>query len=284
MKALSIYVPTRGRLHRENLVTLEQFRVANMQEWVTLVCPLEEVTPWFDRYGDFKILPEPYHIGNIGAKRAWMFDHCQTRYFFMVDDDISFAHQYHDPETNQRATSAVNSDPSRFRYFMTEHLLELFYKYDSVGIGSRLFCNTRPMVMENRKLGWAWGLDKQAKNMRKHLKPVFDRQITMYDDIDWNLTLLEYGHRNIISSYIIAQAGKEAEVPDDGGIGLYRTSESVIEDGNRFMAAHPGVVTESKRYTDFKNRTSNSLSGRFIIHWTRAFEAKFPGGCQYVDN
>lgn len=270
---LSYYVPTRGRTHLKDLKAINYMQIAGLLHKTILVCPNEEIQYWKDIYPtSLKIvgIEEPGIIKDLGYKRTFMFKHCPTKLFFMIDDDVSFSNQY-DKDPSRKIRIGYK-DPSRLHYYLTTHLIELFKKYPAVGIGSSLFANVRPFLTENKLTSQAFGYNREI--VEKDLTPAFNRTPLMHD-VDWCLTLLAAGHKNIITSYIVVSTTKEALYAEDGGQGIHRTPELIEECGSKLMKIHSGIITRNPRIR--LDLHPNSQQGKFMYHWKKAYKEKVNG-------
>ena len=263
-REITYYVPTRGRTSRRP-IALEELRTAGLLGNTVLVCPMMELAHWDDwarqNNEPLTVVEEPESVRNIGDCRAFMLEHCRTRYFFMIDDDVSFSHRY-----ENGTTTPSNMNPLRLRKHLHDEVLDMFQVYPVVGIGSRMFCQDRPFLVEDKQTGWAWGYD--VWKVKRDLRECFGR-LVIHEDTDWCLTLLGKGHHNVILSYIVASARSVANSPEEGGCGIYRTPELVREQTAKFVALHPGVVTMREPRPGLPETTQY----RHRVAWRKAFGA-----------
>lgn len=261
MREITYYVPTRGKLGKR-ATTLATLREVDLLRHTIVCCPPQEQQAWMTRFPELKdvVCPDDT-VTNINQKRRWMLLHCQTPLFFMLDDDLTLQHQ----ENGMFYPGLHNLE--RLRYYLLDNLIRHFDTYDTVGIGSRPFSHNRPLEAENRQTGWAWGY--RVASVLDDLRPAFDRLI-LHGDVDWCLTLLETGHRNIVDSNIVASARRPSVSKEDGGCGIYRTPELVRQQGELYRSLHPDVVFPR---TDAKEIGELSQHG-YVVRWKKAFKER----------
>ena len=262
MSDITYWVPTWGRA-RQRADTLLHLEAAGLLEQTVVVCAPGEARVYRDVFPSLRqTYEQPSDIHGIGQVRAWMFNICQSRYFFMMDDDVSFALRFSDGSLRSGLLF-----PVLLRHELHDRILELFRSYDTVGIGFRMFCQDRAYLTENKQTGWAWGYDRLK--VAEDLRPCFGR-LTLHEDTDWCLTLLGTGHRNVVSSYVVSQARQVSLDPTDGGCAVYRTPALVEEQTAKFLALHPGVVEPRVPRVGLPASTQY----RHTVHWKRAFKER----------
>lgn len=263
---ITYYVPTMGRTDQIP-VTLNQLKLASLLDKTVIFCPQKEVNFWLQEFPKVrKVVSQPLSVNGIGQVRAHMLRDCGTRYFFMIDDDIKFANRYPDGRLEAIRPSSQEYR-ERFRFYLYDHVLSTFARYDTVGIGHRMFCQDREDEVENKQTGWAWGYD--LERVMPDLAPALDR-LTLHEDTDWCLTLLESGHKNVIQSYIVSQGRRVSLDPTDGGCAVYRTPELVKEQTEKFIALHPNTVTPREP----REGLAETTQYRHTVHWKRAYRPK----------
>lgn len=232
---ISYFVPTRGRMHLPP-TTLLELEPIDLLPRTTLCCPMWEMSYWGNLFPkDITIIPDPYDVvDSMCDKRPWMLEQCKTKYIFMIDDDVTFGLQYDD-----RSTSPVKQHLSQFKEDMTEHIWDMFQEYDTVILGSREYSNTRPMLLENHHGMRAWGYD--LEKVLPVLRPTYGRN-RFHVDTDWTITLLEAGHGNVVTSYIIVSGRPDAKAAEDGGFGRYRTDGGMHEAKMQLLRDHPDTI------------------------------------------
>lgn len=256
---ITYFVPTRGRTHRD-LSALKHLDAAGLRPETVILCSAAEVLH-YSRAG-WRVLPESIKNRGIGDARAQMLEECETSLMLMIDDDVSFA-----VRDGFDSTDPGLRVPAWLRKELRDRVLELFKDKPVVGVGSRLFFQSRPFLTENKQTGWAWGY--RVADVRPTLRRIYGR-LQLLEDVDWCLTLLEDGIPNVISNYLLASSSKVGQRPEDGGCAIYRTPEMVADQVTKFQRYHPHTV---KVVAPRRGNLGEATQYRQRILWSRALGA-----------
>lgn len=249
---MQIYIPTFGR--SDNQVTWDN--LPHTLKFDTQLVIQARETHKYD-FQKYPTLILPYDITTIGPTRQYLVEHCGSKHFLMLDDDLDFAvRRTDDPTKFSRATD------EDIHKMVEEINASLAYGYKLVGIAAREGANydTSPFKIASRQLR-VHGIDTEF--FRK-ADIRFDR-IPFMEDFDVTLQLLELGYPNkVLNNWVHNQRGG-SNAP--GGCSVTRTLEAHNEAAKQLKNLHP-------RFVRIVEKESGNWGGARLdvnIAWKKAY-------------
>lgn len=220
-----------------------------------------EVDQYPKGYG---IIILPDHIRNLPDTRQYLIDVIQTRFLFIMDDDLSFFYREKgDPKHLHKMTE------EKMEYMFMDMHAALLMGYPMVGISAREGNNrVEQRGVEIARSMRIFGLDLDV--VRK-VGARFDRTKTK-EDMDMTLQLLRAGYKNFVY-YDYANDHVSSNAP--GGCALYRTLELMEQDAHRLAELHPGFVKVVKKQT--KTSWNGLERTDVIVQWKKAYASSQVG-------
>jgi hypothetical protein len=256
---MRIYIPSRGRWHRQTTVkNLPYIVLPN----VTIVVPVDQYESYSRNMPTMEVVAPDIPSG-IGPCRQWCCEQ-QDRKVIMMDDDLVFARRRIDVPT--KFEDAGDEDVLDMLADI-ENMLDLFAH---VGVSTREGGNrdTLQFAYDTRLLR----ILAFRTDILKEEGIRFD-QIPVMEDFYVGLSLLTRGYRNIKLNYIVHnQHGSGTE----GGCSTYRDKEMQRDAALKLAGMFPQFVTAVEKET--KGAWGGGVRTDVRIQWKRALESA--GGIQ----
>ncbi len=256
---ITIMIPTLGRVNKQQ--TLEVLS-PTLKDRTILVVDEHELDEYeMEHFDTCQVLHIPENIKGISKKRQWCVDNCETKYLFMIDDDLVFCNR------KELDIKLERSDHSKIETMFKE--LIKWMESDNkvmVGISARQGNNhVEQEYKDNTRQTAFHGIDvERFKN--EGLR--FDTSELM-EDFNLLLTMFTRGISNRVSyEYCWNQLGSGAQ----GGCSGYRTNDLQRECALALKERFPDFVSvvEKKSKTGWKGMETRT---DVRIQWKKAFES-----------
>ena len=261
MKDVALCILTRGRGDRQT--TLENIPDV-LRDFVYLVVDKDEYVA-HKKYSKSvkKILQMPVGWGNSGGfsdKKQWTSERIKERYYFIIDDDLSF---------NKRTGDKLMKTNSRDVYKAFDIMYGWMKDEDIAHVALSPREGNNRVIEEYRDASRAMRVCGFDMDIIRKEKVMFNRTVLMAD-FDITLSLLEKGYSNrVLYSY----ANGQRKSNDSGGCSFYRTPELMSKTAHKLHSLHPLYVKVETKKTaqpwcgfDTRERTDVTVS------WRKAFE------------
>lgn len=255
---MTIYIPTMGRLDKQ--ITLEALS-PELKKRVVLAVDHFDAMDHFEKYKDqCRVLELPMEVKGISEVRQHCMDVCNTKYIFLLDDDMVFFKRKEGTVKLARCTDDELND-------MFTELLDWmdFEEIPLVGVSARQGNNHTPEDFREatRQMNFH-GLDLPAI---RQIGLKFNG-LEVMEDFNMTLDLLTKGIANrVFYKYCWNQFGSGA----DGGCSEYRTGELQRKCAEELEFRYPDFVKVVVK----KSKTAwKGMEERYDVRvqWKKAYE------------
>lgn len=198
--------------------------------------------------------------GNFSDKKEWTSNNIKERYYFILDDDLSFFARKDGRLVKARKFDVLSMFKLLYKYMKDEN-------YAHVALSLRGGNNhVSEDIAKNTRATAVCGFD--LKIVKKE-KVVFNSTPLMAD-FDITLSLLEKGYPNIV---IYKYANSHRISNDQGGCSLYRTPELMEKAAEMIKSRHNQFVKiqqkiTSKPWANFDTKVRTDVK----ISWKKAYK------------
>lgn len=257
-----IYIPTAGRV--DNQITFKSLPKRYQKRVVFVTLP-QETKAMTARYGSSCLAVLPQKGKGVAAARQTAVDHQDGfDHLCFLDDDLRFSVRVKDwdYETNNRA---LKMDPSDIEAGLRwlQHTLESGVVCACLGARGANNGIRKRWVNENYRVMRSFGVSRSAL---EQVNVRFD-DFYYWEDFHVALTLLEQGHKNVVSTNWLTDG-----VTNSKG-GVVRNLNLLWREAQRFVSLHPTATIVEKKFKHGARSEAQVTFPDLRIAWKKTLPA-----------